>query len=261
MHRGLLPFIIAVAMACAAFAGQAHADPNEDKALSIVQAGKSMYKDGNYELALQLFQEASGLISSPKVDFSMGLCLMKLERWSEALQIWERLRSLELLSAVHSKIDGFIASCEAHLYGSLQISNVPEGARVTLDSEEVPPQVAIHDRIAEGQHLLRVVHPDYEEWESGIRVVAGETTSLVVEAERRLERLVVSTPRVAEPTAASNDLSGRVEVRKKKGLSTTAWVLIGTGAAALVGGGLATYFLLRNGSSVAPDDDTWVVVQ
>ena len=69
-----------------------------------------------------------------------------------------------------------------------------------------------------------------------------------------------SSPPPAEARVeAPNDLSGNVDVKEQRsGLSTTTWVLIGTGAAAVVGGGLAAFFLLRD-SGPGAAEDKWVV--
>ena len=87
----------------------------------------------------------------------------------------------------------------------------------------------------------------------------------IQEAERReaaasAEEASPVVTRKEEPVRADNDLSGSVDVKEeRRGLSTTTWVLIGTGAAAVVGGGLAAFFLLRDGGSVPADEYTWSV--
>lgn len=446
MCRAILPFFLVAALVVTLHAAPSRAQPDQSKALSLVKAAKSMYKDGKYELALDLFGEAHQILSSPKVEYSIGLCLMKLERWLDALALWERLKDEETLATARPKIEGFVATCEAHVFGALHILQVPDGAKLFLDGEETPAHPTLHERMPAGEHKVRIEHPDFHEWESSVTVDAGRKASISVvprprfgtvelsglpkgaqvvfdgamqalgSAEiprieegwhrvevwhkdyepwseavdvkagvvtrvqptlvflpskltihgasesarvfldetpvgappvekyevapgthdlvvtdgpyRRFERTlefgpgqdievdvsfegprsqadptlraseqgertqigqataaetlpardatavapeaapvaavpeptpVATAPEPAPVAAAQNDLSGRAEVKKKKGLSTTAWVLIGTGAAALVGGGLAAFFLLRDGGSIAADDDTWVV--
>ena len=79
---------------------------------------------------------------------------------------------------------------------------------------------------------------------------------------RKAERqeAAASAPPDAARVEASNDLSGRVEVKEpRRGLSTTTWVLIGTGAAAVIGAGLAAIVLQSDGPSAPKDNDTWVL--
>lgn len=69
-------------------------------------------------------------------------------------------------------------------------------------------------------------------------------------------------PVASAPTQAANDLDPRLDVdtnaETPKNDRALMWVLIGTGAVALVGGGLATFFVLR-GSGPGAANDVWVV--
>ena len=235
----------------------ARAESEASKALSTVQVAKRMFKEGRYKLALGLFGEAYDLFPSPKVKYSIGLCLMKLEKWSEALPVWDMLRDEPVLAAVRPKIEGFIARCEARGFGHLRLSDVPEGALVSLDGIELPSGREWYERILPGAHILRVVHTDYHDWEARIEVAAGETASVRVTPVEVGSFIVVTpiapAPPASDPAVAPHDLSGRVEV-ESSGLSATTWALIGTGAAALVAVGLTAAIVLHDEEGPPAED-------
>jgi hypothetical protein len=248
---------LVVAMMTLKNAPPARAESDASKALSTVQVAKRMFKEGRYTLALGLFGEAYDLFPSPKVKYSIGLCLMKLEKWSEALPVWDMLRDEPVLAAVRPKIDGFIARCEARGFGHLRLSDVPEGALVSLDGMELPPGRQWYERILPGAHILRMVHTDYHDWEARVEVAVGETTSVRITPVEVGSFIVVTPiapePPASEPAVAPNDLSGRVEV-EERGVSATTWALIGTGAAALVAVGVTVAVVLQSDDAPPAED-------
>lgn len=104
---------------------------------------------------------------------------------------------------------------------------VPAAARVTLDGKALGPGMR------KGLAVQAIPRPVV------VKPVAGAGM----------------TPLAAPSESAPNDLSGSATI-EKSGLSTTSWVLIGTGVAALVAGGITAAVLLTRGGGY---DESWSI--
>lgn len=137
-----------VALAVALCVGTAAADEREERTLKLLDTGKAMYRDGKYDLALNLFREANELAPDPKVQYSMGLCLMKLERWKEAYAVWDRVEGKPELAPVADKVAENKALCAKNLARE-RARDEAEAARIAAAPKPAPP--ASSDRAPEAR--------------------------------------------------------------------------------------------------------------
>jgi hypothetical protein len=162
----------------------------------------------------------------------------------------------------------------------LSLAVEPARAAVTLDGkplawEPVPERkdawrlAPLH--LGPGKHWVAVSAEGHEPQQGEIELAVAEKKSVSFTLMRKpapappavAPAVVKPAPAAPAPqaNAAPNDLSGRTAVKQGSAPpekdNTLTWVLVGVGTAALVGGGVAAYFMLRgDGGSGNP---TWVV--
>jgi hypothetical protein len=146
--------------------------------------------------------------------------------------------------------------------GVLSLKVEPSKAKVLVDGKAVDAALVSALSLAPGSHFLRVEAEGYDAEEQTIVAVGGETTRASVALKKKPAPQPVVAKAVAAPPVAKNDLSGVPTSVEKKGLSTLSWVLIGTGTAAVVAGGIVTGVLLANqGGGGATADGTFTMTK
>ena len=186
----------------------------------------------------------------------MAARLGELERAREAL---ERYLREEKVPAGLERARGALDDVLARWKGHVNVSCATAGAEVTLDQADalrLPLERPID--VTPGPHTVRVTAPGHPPLQRDLVVKAGETVQMVAELTVAPAPVPLAVPVRAGAERPLVDPAPPRAAVPSKGLSTLSWVLIGAGAAALVGGGVATYFLLRErGANGA--DLTWTV--
>ena len=190
----------------------AGADARDD-AVALLSQAKEAYAAGRTDDALRLFRTARELWAFPQIDYSIGQCLMKLGRWQEALETWQKLRDEPELAKVRDKVRANLAECERHLFGTVALSGVPENAKMTLDGAPVPANTSTLQQVTVGRHELQVLHPDYEPRGVSFEAAAGETLNVAVRPVPRWGRIALK----GLPDGARVSVDG-VEVAATDGL-------------------------------------------
>ena len=130
--------------------------------------------------------------------------------------------------------------------GRLRVQVEPATAHVRIDGKVVERGRGGSVELAPGSHFVRVEAEGYEAEEKTVEMKAGVEARLDVALRKKAAPIVVAVKSEPPKAVAANDLSAKTPVIEKKGLSTMSWVLIGTGAAAVVAGGIVAGVLLAN---------------
>jgi hypothetical protein len=219
------------------------AQTNQERALELLRAAKSMYKGGKVEVALELFEEAHALLPVAKIEYSIGLCLMKLERWGQALELWQRLKGEPSLVKVAGKIEGFMGECQAQL-GGFALRRLPEGARVSVDGAPAAAGQHEWDGLTRGAYRVEVTVEGFEPWSRLITVTPKERAEVVVTLEPLVSEPARAATAATDPPPPPPKETAPPLRRPARGRARAiwGWSVTGVAVAAL---GTSGYFLWR----------------
>lgn len=270
MLATLAAFTLAKPLAAAPDTAAEKTERGRKMGLAAVELARS----GSYAEAADLFRQVYDLTHDPMALYNLGQVAARMGDLPKAREALERFVGNEKDPGALARGRKALKDVMARWPGSIRVTTPVQGARVEVDGKlvgETPLAEAIE--VAPGQHQVKVVASGKRVFERRVEVASSESMVLSVTLEGEPSPVaptpappppVAASAKPADlpvPTAAPNDLSGRVDVlaeaKESKGLSTLTWVLISSGAAVLVGGGLAAFFLLRGQGSDAPADVKW----
>jgi hypothetical protein len=268
--------VLLVFLASCAFVSPLSAAPDgPDKAgrgREMALEAVALARSGNYAEAVALFQKAYDLSADPMILYNIGQVAARMGDLPKAREALELFVKKEKEPSALSRGRQALKDVMARWPGSLRITTGVQGALVEVDGK--PFGRTPLDRVIElapGPHVVKVFAKGKQPFERRVEVGSSESLDLPVTLKDEPAQIVPAPvvvvkkpPKVVpKPAVAPNDLSGRVDVEARakasKGLSTTTWVLIGTGAAAVLGGGLAAVLLLRDGGGEGASDVTWTL--
>jgi tetratricopeptide (TPR) repeat protein len=203
----------------------AHAEDTKE----IFQRAARAYREGRYEQAIQLFQEAHAKQPHPELVYNMGQAYEKLGNVPKALEHFRDYVKLAPGASDRATVEKRIQSLERRLSSVVvSVASTPSGAVVHVDGERVG-QTPWTGRLAPGGHTLKVS-------------LAGH-----VPVEKRFEAtdraLDLDLTLTARQPAAERAVSAAPEERR--GVSPLTFVVLGAGVAAL--GGAIGFELARRG--------------
>ncbi len=239
--------------------GQPASDKGQELALQAVDLARS----GRYAEALEFFEQSYALTPDPIILYNIGRVASRLGNLARARETLELYMQQEKDPAALERAHAALEDVLARWKGSILVTSSIPGATVALDGASPQPlPLSRPVDVSPGRHVVAVAAEGYGAFEREVEVRAGEAVQVVAELVS-LSVAATPAPVPSPPTGSSaNDLSGTVVPQStpdtRSGLSTLSWVLIGTGAAALVGGGVTTYFLLRD-RGPGSADLTWTV--
>jgi tetratricopeptide repeat protein len=116
--------------------GSARADPRSD-ARDRLEEGSALYRKGDYQGALDKFEEARALAPSPKIYFNLGQALNRLGRTAAAIDAFERFLAEAPDAAAERRRDaeGLLEELRPRV-GHLRVIAEP-GSEITVDGEPV----------------------------------------------------------------------------------------------------------------------------
>ena len=220
--------------------GQTAAETEQlQQAKEQFRMGVARLNAGDTAGALNDFQRSRELRPSGKNTVNAAICLERLERYDEALDLYEEVLTRfasDLEAEDRENLGPVMAALRAKLSYIELSANVP--GDVTLAGRargRLPFKTPL--RVLPGQPTLRIVNDGYRPYESTLGLVAGQTLQL----DARLEPLSASpTP---APTAATATATRPVESPPTSNTRRTlGWTLGGAGVAQL---GVASYFGVR----------------
>lgn len=182
-------------------------------------AGVQRYEQGDYQGALEAFQEAYRLAPHPMVRVNMANCYEHLGRPLEALHHFERFlaESENATRQQRREVQAAIGRLQQQI-AEVRLSVAPDGALVTIDGAETRRSPILDPiRLTPGTHRIEVRLDGYRTDRREIEVVGGQPQRVTVQLERGQDQPVVAAtepttePVVAEPTAEPTSTEPTVE--------------------------------------------------
>jgi hypothetical protein len=175
-------------------AGQAQGTAPADKkaeAEARFDKGKDLYDRGDLDAALAEFSEARQLYPHLKATYNAGICLDKLQRYDEALSMFEALLrefGAAMPASTKEAAQRKVAQLR-ELVGTIEIEGAEPGAAIVIDGRDRGEYPALAPlRVGAGSHLVRVSKAGFAPAETRVDVAGRQ----VVRVKVRLFALVRS---------------------------------------------------------------------
>jgi len=190
VKRVLLVIFATAAVPCAARAqdsAQATA-----AARALFQQGVECADHEEWACAVERFEQAYRLRSSPVIGSNLGIALIHVDRLVEASERFQAvMRDPATTAAMREEVSGRIAEIGAHIgHLTIRLTGSPEGATLTLDGHDVPISMAgVAAPCDPGDHTIEVHRGD--------AIVASASTHLEVAGSAEVSLDVPAPPREA----------------------------------------------------------------
>ncbi|AGP42310.1 hypothetical protein SCE1572_52110 [Sorangium cellulosum So0157-2] len=153
----------------------------KEEARARFEKGLTLMDQGAWAAAAAEFTVSRRLYPTRNATFHAAHCLRRLQRYDEALEMFEALlREFPKLpqdqkASAQSALDDLHA-----LVGTVEITGAKPGASIVIDGRDrgdYPPVNPI--RVAAGAHMVRILKDGYAPFEVRVEVAGGRTTPVV----------------------------------------------------------------------------------
>jgi hypothetical protein len=178
----------------------AKAQDAREQARENFNAGVSAFEAGNFEQALEAFQEAYRLAPHPSVRVNMANCYERLNRPLEALFHYESFLSeaTDAPPAQRREVQAAIEELDDRI-GEVTLRIAPDGALVRLDESEVRRAPIMNTiRMTAGSHLVEVRAEGYQSERREFIVEGGQPAEIAIRLERGADPDPAPLPEVTE---------------------------------------------------------------
>lgn len=194
------------------------------------------YRAGQYEKALQLFEQAKAVYPSAQVLRLQGYTLLALEQWIKAADSMDASLTSEigpLSPEDRTDVEQQLAKALVHL-GVINISSTVPGAKLAVDGGE-PMALPLNKplRMLAGEHTFVVTAPDHDDAKEEITLEGGKTVDRVIDPQPP-KPAVVEAPPPPKPPPPPPPKKGWIPMQREIGIAT------GSVGIALGGATLAT---------------------
>jgi len=152
---------------------------NRDEARASFEKGIALFEEEAWDAALVEFLRSRELYPTRAATKDAALCLRKLHRFDEALDLFEAL--LREFPSLPTE-DRSLAEHELHelatLVGALDIRAAEAGASIVIDGRERGTTPAAALRVNAGTHLVRLSREGFVALERQVQVPGGQTVTL-----------------------------------------------------------------------------------
>jgi hypothetical protein len=161
-------------------------ESGREQARFLFERGVSYFHAGQYELALDSFQQANSLRPNPVVRLNIANCYEQLNHPIEAIFNFERFLADGETSAEQRKaVEATIKKLRAKI-SDVHLQVTPDGASVLIDGSHrrVAPIVEPIPLTA-GTHVIEVTYPDYRSERREIEVSGGKPMEMSIILRRQ----------------------------------------------------------------------------
>lgn len=227
-HRAAtVVFVVLLLAAGSAAAQPADAPEPETQAIALVQRAIPLQLEERHDEALVLLDRAATLSSHPKVLFLRARSLFALRRYEEARSLYRTLpiKTAELEADLIEEVRRNLKVCDELLVETTVHFVTPQtdGAAITVDGLAVGTS-PVSKGLRRGTYQVKASREGYAEARKVVTIRGDQQVTVVLAMEKLVDMPIEPPPASVE----ENGISRR----------TWAWVALGSGAAALVGGGL-----------------------
>ncbi|KYF84504.1 hypothetical protein BE17_53030 [Sorangium cellulosum] len=153
----------------------------KEEARARFDKGLALMDQGAWAAAAAEFTVSRRLYPTRNATFHAAHCLRRLQRYDEALEMYEALLRefpkppQDQKSSAQSALDELRA-----LVGTVEITGAKPGASIVIDGRDrgdYPPVNPI--RVAAGAHMVRILKDGYAPFETRVEVAGGRTTPVL----------------------------------------------------------------------------------
>jgi hypothetical protein len=181
-------------------------DASLARAKELFRQGVALFEAGQVEHALDLFLQSRAVVPAAENTLNAALCLDRLERWDEALELYEEMVTKfgrELSAREKEGLAQALSRLRAKMGAVDVVSNV-QGAALLVDGRprgNLPRNAPLP--VLAGNRVVRVFKDGYKTFATTVTVVAGARANV----DAVLEPLAAAGQlRVQDPDAAGADL-------------------------------------------------------
>jgi len=265
MNTGILLPAAALVLTMLLTARPARADAPPDTATrsaarDLAEQGGQLYKQGQCEKAVDLFDRAYKLVPAPTIELLKARCLVELGRFLDATDAYEKVRHTELGPHASRPFLRAVAEAKQELTAlgpripKLKVSVKgpdPAAARVTLDGRAVPPElIGVERPVDPGEHELSASAPGATAARQTVSAAEGQHYVVVL---RLAPAKAAAAPPATAGTPARQDTGAAPPLPRASAQRTWGWVALGVGGAGLATGVVTA--LLAGGKKSTLDDE------
>ncbi len=244
------------------------ASPEETKrVLGLVRTANDAFDSEDYERAYDLYLEASKVYPQPVIFYRLGLSAEKTGRMRQAVEHYEALLAMDANSDSAKDVRSRLPELRAVLPALVKIDSKPSGASVHLgeNGEKFLGKTPVEAEVKPGESTFKVSFPSHKSEQKTVKLEAGSEQKLnfeLIESDDEDEFVAESSAaaksELDERRAKAEDTVAGIEPRLKEktvevepivvektsegsGMQVLSWVLIGTGVAAVAGGGVLNF--------------------
>lgn len=191
----------------------AQSDTLQVRARQLFQSGVILYEDGEYQKALEAFQEAYRLRPHPMVRVNIANCYDRLGSTKEAIFHFEHfLAETEGDTRQRKEVKAALKRLEKRL-GKVTLQVFPDGATVMID-RYTQMRAPILDPIPllAGKHTIRVKYQGYQTAERRFEIIGDQSINISINLEKAKEvsaepiAVVPKAVPITEPAANEGEL-------------------------------------------------------
>ncbi|KYF82937.1 hypothetical protein BE20_00795 [Sorangium cellulosum] len=157
-------------------------EESREEARAHFEKGLALMDQGAWAAAAAEFTVSRRLYPTINATFNAADCLRKLQRYDEALEMFEALLREFPRLPQSEKASAQLAIDELRaLVGTVEITGAKPGASIVIDGRDrgdYPPVNPI--RVAAGVHMVRILKDGYAPFEMRVEVAGGRTAPVIV---------------------------------------------------------------------------------
>jgi hypothetical protein len=239
------PSIVLVAVLLSqSIAPQQPAHPEaKSKAQVLLKQGSALFEEGDYQSALDKFEQAYAIFPSPKLQFNIAQANRDLGRPVEALTAYEKFLALAPDASPDALSDARKSSADLRgKLGQLKINCWPADSEVTLDGRgagATPQREPIW--AVPGYHQITIQHQQFSPAIESIEVLAGKVQTVTVRlrpsSSPALAPIALTPTTVTPPRGVQAQLEKSVDegLDHRPHYRTYFWTGVGTTGALALG--------------------------
>lgn len=167
--------------ATAAPAAQDGAPSKEEEARQHFSSGLALFDAEKWDGALAEFLRSREIMPRPSTTKNAAICLRRLNRNDEALEMFEALLAFKELPKAEKELAEREVAALAGLIGTIDVKGAESGSSIVIDGRDrgtYPVPSAL--RVGVGTHVVRVYKDGFEAFETRVEVAGREEKTVSV---------------------------------------------------------------------------------
>ena len=155
-------------------------DAQKQDAKSHFDKGIALFEEEAWDAALTEFNQSRALYPTRSATNDAGICLRKLHRFDEAIEMFEALLKFSSLSPDEREVAQAQVRELSDYVGTLTLQGVEAGTRIVIDGRERGDAPIALLRVSAGTHVLRAERDGFAAFEAQVTIAGGKNTAVPV---------------------------------------------------------------------------------